>query len=77
MALLELAVPVKYSATLKPACLPAQQANTFIDKVARFTGWANLRKKGLPVLLEVTMKIVLHGMTSSSYIYNLCMTKSS
>ena len=74
MALLELEVPVKYSATVKPTCLPAQPANTFIDKMARFTGWANLRKKGLPVLLEVTMKIVdCSPWDDIKFVYILCM----
>ena len=81
MALLALAVTVKYSATVKPACLPAQPADTFMDKVARFTGWANLKKKGLPVLLEVVMKIVECSpwddilMDGIKFVHILCLTK--
>ena len=58
MALLTLFDPVKFSATLRPVCLPANPADTFMSQMARLTGWANLRKNGHPMLLEVIMTIV-------------------
>merc|ERR1712020_39428 len=53
-AVLTLSAPVEYTETIRPVCLPADPADTFVDRVARCTGWGGLLNGGFPdELMEV------------------------
>ena len=67
-AVLTLSAPVEYTETIRPVCLPADPADTFVDRVARCTGWGGLLNGGFPdELMEVDVKVISNDECRNSY----------
>merc|ERR1712079_283212 len=67
-AVLTLSAPVEYTETIRPVCLPADPSDTFVDRVARCTGWGGLLNGGFPdELMEVDVKVISNDECRNSY----------